>query len=67
VGGQKSIERELQIDFRGDLEDVDGAVAVLLWHDYLRGNLAALQRLVIYNRSDVLGMAAILDIVMARP
>ncbi|MDE5446550.1 DUF429 domain-containing protein [Bradyrhizobium sp. CSA207] len=66
AGGQKSIERELQIDFRSDLEDVDGAVAVLLWHDYLRGNVAALQRLVLYNRSDVLGMAAILDIVMAR-
>jgi predicted nuclease with RNAse H fold/dephospho-CoA kinase len=66
AGGQKSIERELGVDFRGDLEDVDGAVAVLLWHDYLRGNLSALQRLVLYNRSDVLGMAAILDIVMTR-
>ncbi|MEW6147746.1 MAG: ribonuclease H-like domain-containing protein [Bradyrhizobium sp.] len=66
AGGQKSIERELQIDFRNDLEDVDGAAAVLLWHDYLRGSLPALQKLVLYNRSDVLGMAAILDIVMAR-
>jgi uncharacterized protein YprB with RNaseH-like and TPR domain/predicted nuclease with RNAse H fold len=66
AGGQKSIERELQIDFRSDLEGVDGAAAVLLWHDYLRGSLAALQKLVLYNRSDVLGMAAILDIVMAR-
>lgn len=66
AGGQKSIEKELQIDFRSDLEDVDGAAAVLLWHDYLRGNLAALERLVLYNRSDVLGMAAILDTVMAR-
>ncbi|MCK1619146.1 DUF429 domain-containing protein [Bradyrhizobium sp. 159] len=66
AGGQKSIERELQVDFRTDLEDVDGAAAVLLWHDYLRGSLAALQRLVLYNRSDVLGMAAILDVVMAR-
>ncbi|MGY3577827.1 ribonuclease H-like domain-containing protein [Bradyrhizobium sp. USDA 4504] len=66
AGGQKSIERELLIDFRNDLEDVDGAAAVLLWHDYLRGSLPALQKLVLYNRSDVLGMAAILDIVMAR-
>lgn len=66
AGGQKSIERELRIDFRSDLEDVDGAAAVLLWHDYLRGSLPALQKLILYNRSDVLGMAAILDIVMAR-
>ena len=66
AGGQKSIERELMVDFRGELEDVDGAAAVLLWHEYLRGNLASLKRLVLYNRSDVLGMAVILDVVLAR-
>lgn len=66
AGGQKSIERELGVDFRGELEDVDGAAAVLLWHDYLRGSLSSLKRLVLYNRSDVLGMAVILDVVLAR-
>nr|WP_246433039.1 ribonuclease H-like domain-containing protein [Rhodopseudomonas rhenobacensis] len=66
AGGQKNIERELGVDFRMELEDVDGAAAVLLWHEYLRGNLASLKRLVLYNRSDVLGMAVILDVVLAR-
>lgn len=66
TGGQKSIERELKVDFRGGLSELDGAAAVLLWHDYLRGNHAALTALIQYNRSDVLGMAAILDVVLER-
>ncbi|WP_316214381.1 MULTISPECIES: ribonuclease H-like domain-containing protein [unclassified Bradyrhizobium] len=66
VGGQKSIERELKVDFRSGLSDLDGAAAVLLWHDYLRGNDASLSKLIQYNRSDVLGMAAILDTVLNR-
>ena len=65
-GGQKSIERELGINLRDGLEDIDGAAAVLLWHDYLRGNDRALDLLIRYNRSDVLAMTAILDHVLSK-
>ena len=36
-GGQKAIERLVGAASRTNLEDVDGAEAVLLWHRYLRG------------------------------
>jgi uncharacterized protein YprB with RNaseH-like and TPR domain/predicted nuclease with RNAse H fold/dephospho-CoA kinase len=66
VGGQKEIERKLGIQYREGLQDVDGAAAVLLWHEYLRGDSTALRSLLSYNRSDVLAMAPILDCVLER-
>jgi len=65
-GGQKNIERVLDIRLREGSEDVDGAAAVLLWHEYLRGSDQALRSLIVYNRSDVLAMMIILDRVLAR-
>jgi len=53
-GGLKSCEIQLGID-RGDLKDIDGSFAVLLWHDYKRnGNQKALETLLAYNIQDVL-------------
>ena len=66
TGGQKSIEVELGICARGGVEDLDGAAAVLLWHEFVRGDLNALHRLVDYNRRDVLAMCIILDRVVDR-
>lgn len=60
-GGQKSIEMELGLNFRQELEDVDGFAAVLLWHRYLRGDVEALSRLIRYNRADIAAMGAIFD------
>ncbi|WP_082555342.1 ribonuclease H-like domain-containing protein [Devosia sp. Root635] len=60
-GGQKSIETELGLNFRQELEDVDGFAAVLLWHRYLRGDVEALSRLIRYNRADIAAMGAIFD------
>jgi len=60
-GGQKAIERMLGIDARSGLENIDGAQAVLLWHRYLRGDMAALDLLIRYNLADVRAMTAILD------
>jgi predicted nuclease with RNAse H fold/dephospho-CoA kinase len=65
-GGQKNIERELGIDARRGVEQIDGAAAVLLWHEFLRGNLSALSSLIDYNRRDVLAMSEILDAVLDR-
>ena len=61
-GGQKAIEKKLDIRFRDDVGDVDGAAAVILWHQYMRGDLAALRKLVRYNRADIAAMGAILDL-----
>ena len=66
TGGQKRIERELGLEFRSDISDVDGFAAVLLWHRYLRGDTNALATLIRYNRADIAAMGAILDAALSR-
>jgi uncharacterized protein YprB with RNaseH-like and TPR domain len=59
-GGLKGCERQLGIH-RGDLEDVDGFFAVLLWEDYRRsGDPRSLETLLAYNIQDVLNLEALL-------
>ena len=65
-GGQKAIEKNLNIRVRDDLADVDGAAAVVLWHRYMRGDTAALKKLIRYNRADIAAMGAILDSTIPR-
>ena len=65
-GGQKAIEKELNIRVRDDLADVDGAAAVVLWHRYMRGDTSALRKLIRYNRADIAAMGAILDLTVPR-
>jgi uncharacterized protein YprB with RNaseH-like and TPR domain len=58
-GGLKACERALGLD-RGELADVDGYLAVLLWHDYQRGgDPRVLETLLAYNVADVLNLAAL--------
>ena len=53
-GGLKGCEVLLGID-RGDLKNIDGFFAVLLWYDYRKnGNQKALETLLAYNIQDVL-------------
>lgn len=59
-GGQKAIERELKLERTG-LEDLQGENAPALWYRYTWGDTDAMERLVAYNRADVLGMKFILD------
>lgn len=66
TGGQKKIEEALRLGFREGLSDVDGFAAVLLWHRYLRGDIAALGRLIRYNRCDIAAMGAIFDVVLSK-
>lgn len=66
TGGQKRIEQALGISMRDDIEDIDGAAAVALWHDYIRGNENALRRLIAYNRADIAAMGAIFDETLCR-
>ncbi|ESZ88717.1 MAG: hypothetical protein Q27BB25_02865 [Blastomonas sp. CACIA14H2] len=66
TGGQKAIENELGLNFREDLEGVDGFAAVLLWHKYLRGDVDSLRRLISYNRADIAAMGGLFDHALAR-
>ncbi len=55
-GGLKSCERQLGLT-RPGLEEVDGFVAVLLWHDFRRRNdLQALETLLAYNVQDTVNL-----------
>jgi len=59
-GGLKGCERRLGLD-RGDLADVDGFFAVLLWREFQRhGNASALETLLAYNIRDVVNLEPLL-------
>ncbi len=60
TGGLKGCERKLGLN-RGDLTDVDGFTAVLLWQDYLKNKKPqALETLLAYNIQDVLNLETLL-------
>jgi uncharacterized protein YprB with RNaseH-like and TPR domain len=55
-GGLKNCERSLGMK-RPGLEDIDGAVAVLLWHEFRRAkDRRALETLLAYNAQDALNL-----------
>lgn len=55
-GGLKGCERQLGMD-RGDLSDIDGFFAVLLWDDYQKtGDPKALETLLSYNIQDTINL-----------
>ncbi len=59
-GGLKRCEIQLGID-RGDLADVDGYFAVLLWYDYMEnGNKEALETLLAYNIQDTVNLETLM-------
>ncbi len=61
AGGQKEVETALDVERPDGVGDIDGAQAVLLWYEYISGNVEAGERLVRYNHADVEGMKPILD------
>lgn len=61
-GGLKSCEVQLGID-RGNLADLDGFFAVLLWYDYTEnGNQKALETLLAYNIQDTINLETLMVI-----
>ena len=55
-GGLKGCERQLGMD-RGDLSDIDGFLAVLLWDEYQRtGDQKVLDTLLSYNIQDTINL-----------
>ena len=66
AGGQKEVEKTLGVERPDGVDDIDGAQAVLLWYEYVSGNIEAGRRLVHYNHADVEGMKPILDHAITR-
>ena len=64
TGGLKRIEAEVGID--RDRPDLSGEDAVRLWREYERGDDAALDKLVSYNREDTENLERLADLVTAR-
>ncbi|MFB6196005.1 MAG: ribonuclease H-like domain-containing protein [Haloplanus sp.] len=64
TGGLKRIERDVGID--RDRPDLSGEDAVRLWREYERGDEAALDTLVSYNREDTRNLERLADLVTER-
>lgn len=60
-GGQKKIEEIIGYRRTKEVKGMLGEAAPILWHQYRRGDLGALKRLITYNHEDVEGMKSILD------
>jgi uncharacterized protein YprB with RNaseH-like and TPR domain len=59
-GGLKKIEHELGISRCPEADGMDGMDAVRLWYEWKRGNREALERLLLYNKEDVVNMQELL-------
>lgn len=60
-GGQKEIEKLLNINRSEELQEIDGLEATLLWHKYKEGSINALKKLIEYNAADINGMKIIFE------
>lgn len=65
-GGQKEIEKILEVKRPRNISDIEGKTAALLSYQYRWGSLSALKRLITYNHADIEGMKVIFDIVVKR-
>lgn len=60
-GGLKRIERQFDILREEAIEGLTGFDAVQLWERYRRGHAGALERLIAYNRADVVNLEPLLQ------
>ncbi len=60
-GGLKKIEPRFGLERPADLEGLDGYDAVLLWQRAQRGDAAAFQTLLAYNREDVINLETLME------
>lgn len=61
-GGLKNIEKLLGISRSEDTENMTGFDAVRLWKQYERGDTDALEKLVKYNREDIVNLKTIIEL-----
>ncbi len=60
-GGLKLVETRLGLHRDPSLQGVDGFEAVRLWHKYRRGDRSALERLILYNLTDVANLVELAE------
>jgi uncharacterized protein YprB with RNaseH-like and TPR domain len=60
-GGLKTVESNLGLKRDASLEGVDGFEAVRLWYRYRRGDRAALEKLILYNLTDVANLVELVE------
>jgi uncharacterized protein YprB with RNaseH-like and TPR domain len=60
-GGLKQIESKFGVKRPKRVANIDGLDAVRLWNQYCRGDRYALERLIDYNRADVVGLRTIME------
>ncbi len=60
-GGLKKIEEHFGISREDDLKGLNGYDAVLMWKAYLKGDKAALDRLVRYNSADICNLKVLTE------
>lgn len=65
-GGLKKIEPLLGIDRPENVKGIKSYDAVLLWHEYRRGNDRALELLIEYNKEDTVNLLTIAKILYGR-
>jgi uncharacterized protein YprB with RNaseH-like and TPR domain len=65
-GGLKAVERSLGLRRDGAIEGMDGFEAVRLWHQYRRGERSALEKLILYNLTDVVNLLELAQIAVAQ-
>jgi uncharacterized protein YprB with RNaseH-like and TPR domain len=61
-GGLKNIEKLLGISRSKDTEDMTGFDAIRLWKQYEKGDMDALEKLVKYNREDIVNLKTIIEL-----
>lgn len=61
-GGLKAVEEQFGLERPKEVEDISGYDATVLWARYLRGDKAALERLIQYNTEDVVHLKAMMEI-----
>jgi uncharacterized protein len=60
-GGLKVVESGLGLVRDSAIEGVDGFEAVRLWHRYRQGDRAALEKLILYNLTDVVNLVELVE------
>ncbi len=61
-GGLKAVESRLGLKRDASIQGVDGFEAVRLWHRYRRGDVRALETLILYNLTDVANLVELAEI-----
>lgn len=65
-GGLKAVEGKLGLQRPGEVDDLTGYDATVLWAKFLRGDKHALDRLIQYNTEDVVHLKAIMEMTYDR-